>query len=190
MRYDNQWKKDKNISEKLQLEIISDASISSLHIANGKNIPLIIVNTLAHPEIERAIIAHTSVQNGHISTIWGKSTDDRFITLQFSLVDPVPKEFFVAFNVEKQGGLVDLIINSQLLYIQPGKPRDRLSNTMSSPRLMIEVPSTHFSSEWKLIFQRVMTKHFRQLGLNRKDAKNAALDFYKEWGIMRNFRMK
>lgn len=190
MRYDNQWKKDKNISAKLQLEIISDASITSLHIANGKNIPLIIVDTIAHPEIERAIIAHTSVQNGHISTIWGKSTDDRFITLQFTLVDPVPIEFFVAFNVEKQGGLVDLIIHSQLLYIQPGKPRDRLSNTMDSPRLMIEVPSTHFLNEWKLIFQRVMTKHFRKMGLDRKDAKNAAIDFNKEWGIMRNFRMK
>jgi hypothetical protein len=35
-----------------------------------------------------------------------------------------------------------------------------------------------------------MTKHFREMGLNKKDAKNAAFDFYKEWDIMRNFRMK
>lgn len=190
MRYDNRWKKDKNISAKLQLEIVSDATISSLHIANGKNIPLIIINTTAYPEIERAIVAHTSVEKGHISTVWGKSTDDTFITLQFTLADPVPIEFFVAFNVEKQGGLVDLIIHSQLLYIQPGKPKDRLSNTMDSPRLMIEVPSTHFLNEWQLIFERVMTKHFRKRGLSKKDAKNAALEFYKEWGLMRNFRMK
>ena len=152
----------------MQLEIVSDASITSLHIANGKNIPLIIVNTIAYPQIERAIIAHTSVQNGHISTIWGKSTDERFITLQFTLVDPVPIQFFVAFNIEKQGGLVDLIIHSQLLYIQPGKTKDRLLNSMDSPRLMIEVPSSHFLSEWQLIFQHVMTKHFRGMGLNKK----------------------
>ena len=190
MLYNNQWKKDKSISSKLQLEIVSDASITSLHIANGKNIPLIIVDTMVYPEIERAILAHASVQNGHIRTIWGKSTDDKFITLQFALVDPIPIEFFVAFNIKKQGGLVDLIIHSQLLYIQPGKPRDRLSNTLDSPRLMVEVPSTHFLSEWKLIFQRAMTKHFREMGLNKKDAKNAAFDFYKEWDIMRNFRMK
>lgn len=190
MRYDNKWKIDKGISEKLQLEIVSDALVSSLHIANGKNIPLIIINTLAHPVVETAILAHASVQNGHVRTIWGKSKDDRFITLQFSFVDPVPKEFFVAFNIEKQCGLVDLIINSQLIYIQPGKPRDRLSNTMSSPRLMIEVPSIHFLKEWKLIYLRVMTKHFRQMGLNKKDSKNATLNLYKELDILRNFRMK
>jgi hypothetical protein len=69
------------------------------------------------------------------------------MTLQFTLVDPVPVEFFVAFNVEKQGGIVDLIIHSQLLYIQPGKPKNRLSNTINFPRLMVEIPSTHFSNE-------------------------------------------
>lgn len=77
----------------------------------------------------------------------GKSTDDKFITLQFTLEHPVATVFFVAFNVEKQGGLVDLIIHSQLLYIQPGKPKDRVSNTMNSPRLMVEIPSTHFLND-------------------------------------------
>ncbi|MGZ9586650.1 hypothetical protein [Paenibacillus marinisediminis] len=184
------WEKDKSISTMSHLTIVSDAAISSLHVVNGKNVPLVIVDTTDLPEVERAILTHTTIKNGHVNTKWGKSAADKYITLVFSLLDPVPIEFFVSFNAEKQGGVVDLIIRSQLLYIQPGKPGDRLSNTINSPRLLVEIPSTHFSKEWNLIHQRIMTKRFIKMGLKKKDAKKAALDFHKEWGIIREFRLK
>lgn len=174
----------------LHLKIVSDAVISRLHVVNGKNVPLIIVDTTDLPEVERAILTRPTEKDGHANTKWGKSVDDKYITLVFSFLDPVPIDFFVSFNAEKQGGLVDLIIHSQLLYLQPGKPGDRLSSTMSSPRLLVEVPSRHFTKEWNLIFQRVMAKRFIKMGLKKKDAKKAALDFHKEWGIIREFRLK
>ncbi|MDU7251950.1 MAG: hypothetical protein E6274_06410 [Clostridium sp.] len=190
MTFDNKWRVDKKMFSKTYLDIVSDASITSAHIANGKNIPLIILDTTNYQDIEQAILFHASVEHGRVSTIWGKSVNNNVVTLSITLINPVPVEFVVAFDVQKQGGLIDLIINSQLLYIQPGKPKDRLYNTMNAQRLIIEVPSTHFVNQWEKQFTKVMTKYFRKKGLSKKAAKNATIDLHNEWGIMRNFRIK
>jgi hypothetical protein len=190
MIFDSNWKFDKEILKKIHLDIVSDASITSMHIANGKNIPLIIIDTTNHQDIEQAISFHKGVEYGSVTTRWGKSINDKIITLTITLKSPVPIDFVVAFDIQKQGGLIDLIINSQLLYIQPGRQKDRLSNTMNSQRIMIEVPSTHFSDEWKKIFTKVTIKYFRSKGLSKKAAKNAADNLYNEWGIFREFRIK
>ncbi|MFT8348559.1 hypothetical protein [Clostridium saccharoperbutylacetonicum] len=190
MIFDSNWKVDKEILKKIHLDIVSDASITSMHVANGKNIPLIILDTKDHQDIEQAMLFHEGIDHGYVSTTWGKSKNDKIVTLTVGLVSPVTINFVVAFDIQKQSGLIDLIINSQLLYIQPGKPRDRLSNTMNAKRLMIEVPSMHFSDEWNKIFNKVMTKDFRKKGLSKKAAKNAVIELHNEWGIIRDFRIK
>lgn len=190
MTSDNKWIVNKDFSSRMRLDLVSDAAIMSVYIANGKTIPLIILDTTNHKDIEEAISFHGSVQHGHVKTIWGKSTDNKVTGLIFTFIDPVPKEFVVAFDTRKQWGLIELIINSQLLYIQPGKPKDRVSNTMDAQRLLVEVPSTHFADEWQKIFTEIMTKYFRKQGLSIKKAKSATIDLHNEWGKIRDFRLK
>src|SRR3989442_15728179 len=48
------------------------------------------------------------------------------------------------FDIEKYGGLVDQIIHSEGVYIQPGRPGDRLSTTFDNPRVLAEVTSRAF----------------------------------------------
>ena len=39
-------------------------------------------------------------------------------------------------------------------------------------------------------FTKIMIKHFRKKGLSKKKAKSAVIELHKEWGIIRNFRLK
>ncbi|MEK4663019.1 hypothetical protein MHH93_14035 [Priestia sp. FSL H7-0729] len=181
------WTKDKN-KTRLQIDVVSNASISRPDYANGKNIPLLIVNTTDHLEVEKAIVTEPTQEYGRVNTKWGKSTDRKKISLVFSFIEPIPVEFFVFFDIEKQGGLIDLIVHSQLLYLQPGTIGDRLSNNLNSPKVLIEVPSRHFKKEWKLIFENTLKKNFIKQGLKKREAKLAALDFQKEWETIRGFR--
>ncbi|MDO0822532.1 hypothetical protein [Desulfosporosinus nitroreducens] len=190
MTSDNEWIVDKDFLSKTRLNLVSDVAITSAHIANGKTVPLVILDTTDNRDIEEVILFHGSVQQGHVKTRWGKSRDNKVICLIFTFINPVPKEFVVAFDTRKQGGVIDLIIKSQLLYIQPGKPKDRVSNTMDAPRLLVEVPSTYFANEWKKTFDEIMTRYFRKQGLSKKKAKSAATDLHNEWGIIRDFRLK
>lgn len=186
----NEWHKDRNIYTKPCLDIISDASISSVNIANGKNIPLVILDTTEYKEIEKAILFHSGINYGKITTIWGKSSDDTLVTLWVNCLEPVPVEFVIPFDVENKVLLIDLIIKTQLLYIQQGKPGDRFKNTMNSPRIMIEIPSTHFYNEWYKLYEKYFTKHFQKKGMNRKIAKSTAVKLYSELSKIRDFRIK
>lgn len=190
MNSDSKWRIDKDMPSKKCLDIISDALITSTHIENAKNIPLIILDTTDHQDVEQAILFNEGLEHGSVSTIWGKSINNKIVTLTIALIIPVPIKFVIVFDVQKQFGLIDQIINTQLLYIQQGKLKDRLYNTMNAQRLMIEVPSTHFIDEWKKIFSKVMIKYFREQGLSKKVARNAAIKLDNEWGIIRNFRIK
>ena len=77
------------------------------------------------------------------------------------------------FDPARQGILVDQTVRSEALYIQPGRPGDRLANTMDSPRLLIEVPAKQFAREWDKIFQKAMVGELRNRGLKRVQAKRA-----------------
>lgn len=68
------WTKDKN-KTRLQIDVVSNASISRPDYANGKNIPLLIVNTTDHLEVEKAIVTEPTQEYGRVNTKWGKSTD-------------------------------------------------------------------------------------------------------------------
>jgi len=73
---------------------------------------------------------------------------------------------------------VDQIIHSQGLYIQPGRPGDRLSTTFDNPRVLAEVPSREFKDEWDRMLRKAMRKRFqREHGMSRAEAKLATEKF-------------
>lgn len=184
----NRWR-DK-ISSGDVVEMVSDGIIYTANIANGKAIPLVILNTINHINIEQSITLHVGIKTGHVRTLWGKSKDNRKIILNINIVEPSPSKFAIIFDILKQSGLVDIIIQSQLLLIQPGKPGDRLKTTMNNPRLLIEVPSSHFFNEWLRIYTKAYIKHFKNLGYDKKTAEKMAIALRKEWGAVRDMRLK
>jgi len=59
---------------------------------------------------------------------------------------------------------VDQIIHSEGVYIQPGRPGDRLSTTFDNPRVLAEVPSREFQAEWDRMLRKAMRKRFQSTG--------------------------
>lgn len=181
----------KKVSYAKTLNIVNTASISSIHIANGKNIPVIILDTTNDSEIENAIALHKDINRGRVSTIWGKSLDDKKIILSIDIIEPAPTKFNIIFDIVSYYGIIDSIINTQLVYIQPGKIGDKLQTTMSAPRLQLEVPSTHFYDEWYKLYIKNLSRYYRhKYGMSNKVAKQATIDLYEEMGKIRDFRMK
>lgn len=179
-----------SIKKMALMKIVSDAAIASSHIANGKTIPLIILDTVKHPEIDEMIKMHHGIKYGEVNSQWAKSIDNRQILLCIDILEPTTISFKIQFDIIANGGLIDIIVESQLLYLQGGKIGDRYRNTMNAPNILLEIPSNDFKNEWINIFNKAYTKHFRSLGMNKKDAKKAAKQMRIEWGVIRDMRMK
>ena len=148
----------RNRAEKEPVPIVSDAAVATQGTADGRLIPVLIIDTSFRPDIEDMIRAHKHIGAGDAQSAW--SIPSRFnidrIFLILTVLKPSRCVIIVEFNIVRQGGVVDQIIHAQGVYIQPGKEGDRLSTTIDHDRLLVEVPSKHFRNEWnKILFKAV-----------------------------------
>lgn len=180
-----------NKAEKEPVPIVSDAAVATRGLADGRIIPVLIIDTSLRPDIEDMIRAHKHIGAGDAKSAW--SIPSRFdksrIFLVLTIVKPSRCVIILEFNIARQGGVVDQIIHAQGLYIQPGKEGDRLSSTIDNERILVEVPSRHFRKEWDDILRKAITKDFQRKGLSRNDAKKATESFIKEWRQFGSRRM-
>jgi len=188
------WRREKKPLKKHEMkivEIVSDASLAGQHTVDGRNIPLVILNTQDRPDIDNLVSNHIRYRQGEVETHWARfGRNKKMIGLHMHFFKPTECHILLEFDITTNGILVDLIIGSQALYIQPGKPGDRLANTMESGRIMIEVPSKDFRSEWMKLYKEQMTKYFRvNHKISRRKAEVLADKFIDETKVMRDLRM-
>ena len=85
----------------IETSIVSSALIASIGIANGRNIPLVIVSPDCNHIIEDTISLHNEVQSGHTSSQWASSLNKDVIYLILKFSDPVTNKIIISFDVIK-----------------------------------------------------------------------------------------
>jgi len=156
------------------LPIVADGVVATVGVADGRMVPVLIVDTEGRPDVDHMVKAHKHLPPGDVQTQWGRPTHLKdHVALFLRFQRPVPTDVSLVFNIIEQGILVDLMLTAGAFYLQPGRAGDRLSATMEAPRIIVEVV-TEFKNKWDDLFPKTVRSHFRQLGLNRHDAKAAA----------------
>lgn len=179
-------------AEAESVPIVADAGIATVGVGDGRMIPLLILDKSKRPDIEDMVKAHHHMEGqGDVKAGWGRPNtffDTGVVTLMLTFMKPSRCLIRLSFDIGKQGGLVDQIISSQGLYIQPGRPGERLSTSFDNPRVIAEVPSREFQPEWDRMFRTATRKRFqKEHGLSRAEAKLATERFIAEWrGLLSN----
>ena len=162
--------------------IINDAAVATVGVGNGRLIPLVIIDSAGRPDIEELVRVHEHLPPGDVKVQWGdlKSAPGG-IALLLRFTRPAEVLLVLNFDIVRQGGVVDQILSSRALYLQPGREGDRLSNTLDAKRIRIEVPETGFSKTWDGILFKHLVKDFRRRGLPKHQAKEATKGVIEEW---------
>ena len=175
--------------------VVTDGSIATVAVGDGRMIPLLILDTSKRPDIEDMVKAHHHMgSQGDVTSVWGRP--DRFfhtgiVRLLLTFERPSRCQVLLQFDIIKYGGLVDNIILSQGLYIQPGRPGDRLRTTYGNPRILAEVPSRKFQPEWNNMLRKALRKLFRrEHGMSRAKAKHATEKYIDQWRDLVSVRIK
>jgi len=157
--------------------VIGDGAIGVPDFADGRLIPVLIVDCAAHQPLEDLIIAHKDTPPGDVTTVWSwKLWSKKEVFLTFYFLRPVETSATIAFDVSTKGGLVDWIINVRGLYLQPLTSGTKVSEGFGKPKILVEVsPKTTFPS-WKDIYSRSLEKLYHRRGLSKKQAKSATKD--------------
>ena len=169
--------------------IISDAAVASVGVGDGRLIPLVIIDSTGRPDVEELVRVHEHLPPGDVNVQWGylKDSSDG-IALILSFIRPAEVLIVLQFDIVKQAVIVDQILSSKALYLQPGRDGDRLSNNLDARKVLIEVPDTGFSKTWDKILVKYLVKDFRRRGLPKYQAKEATKAVIEEWRKFGRFR--
>lgn len=170
--------------------VVSDSLIMQKNLANGRSIPLIIINTTGYPQINRAIDLHSGSDQGEVTLTWGKTPDSKYIVLVIESISPVEIKYTIAFELYEHYALLETILKTHLVYVQAGKQGDKLMHNFNEPKILIELPITNFEPEILRLTQKAKIKRFKNLKVKRKDLKNTIKEFDNEWESFISTRLK
>jgi hypothetical protein len=170
--------------------IVADAAIATETLGYGRLIPLVILDTSDRPDLEEFIRVHQYSGLGDVISQWATLEDgsDR-VGLILTFSGPMDLTVVIAFDPNKQGGLVDQIIHTKGLYLQAGRPGDRLIKNPNAPKVIANIPDTGFAKVWEDIFFKTAEKRARASGADRRQAKEVAREYITQWRKFGNFRM-
>ena len=171
--------------------IVGDAAIATVSVGHGRIIPLIIIDTTERSDLAEMIRLHKHFPPGDIVVQWGV-LPNRFghIALVLRFQRPIACAAVVEFEIVKQGILVEHILESNALYIQAGKPGDRLKHDLERSKMLIKVPDTGIRAKWDKLYSDAIFKVARKDGLGRREAKEAARSYIEQIRKFAKFRTK
>ena len=169
--------------EKKPVPIVADAAIATAALGHGKLIPLVILDTTARPDIEEFVRIHSFLSPGDVTVSWVRYPyGKRNLSLLIQAQRPSEVTFFIAFDLDSSHCvIVEQIIKSRALYVQPGRIGDRLVSTLDHSRILVEVGDLSFDETWDQLLHASTVRQFRSGGMSKAQAKDAATKLIAEW---------
>lgn len=176
-----------NPEELIPVPIVADAAVATVQVKGGILIPVLLIDTSSRPDIEKLVRLHTLHHHtGECKSGWGypdatKNVDLKKINLILQFLNPSKCTVILEFDILKQGGVVDQIVQAEALYLQPARPGERFGNNINREKILVEVPSKNFAGEWNVMFDSVLKEDIRKKGLDRKEAQEFVRKFKESW---------
>lgn len=184
-------KKNRKISGASKVPIVGDGAIATQAIGEGRMVPVLIVDCSEKVELRDLIYAHEDTESGDAATTWATEKwkkDKVLLLLEFT--SPSNLEILLQFEVKKYGGVIDGILHSHALYLQPTESGSRVSEGMDKAKILVEIPDTDFLPEWEKIYTNCLQKSFKKSGFSKSEAKKAAVQHKENLRDIWSQRMK
>jgi hypothetical protein len=174
--------------------IVADGAIAGAETALGRLVPVIIIDSTDRPDIDELMRAHDELQAiGDVVARWAKpkviKQGPGYLThLVLHFIRPIDSLVVIRFETA-QAGLVDQIVRMKLVYIQAGRPGDRLSGTLDGTRIAAEIRDADFERSWDAMLLESTIAEFRSRGLTKKQSKSAAREAVSRLRKLGDIRM-
>ncbi|HCT75317.1 MAG TPA: hypothetical protein DGG94_04300 [Micromonosporaceae bacterium] len=172
------------------IPIVADAAIAG-PVLEGVSVPLLILDTTEHPTIAEIIRVSKFFPPGDIVSTWGGLKGQPYtVLLVLDFLRPIAAAAVLSFEIGRQGILVDGVLTARAVYLQAGKPGDRLIHDPDKPKLLVEIAATEFRKKWDGLFLKGLTAAIRkEQGVSKKLARTSAELAIEELRSITGFRM-
>jgi hypothetical protein len=165
------------IADSKILEIVADGAIASHHTADGRLIPVLIVNNSNNDDLNNLIKIHEDTPPGDAESMWAKMRfNSKVIYLVVKFKKPLEVEMSVEFNLSQHNILVDGIVHSKGVYLQPGNNGDNVSDNINAPKILVEIPAGSTIVNWDKTLKKILVKKLIEKGFTKKEALVASTE--------------
>lgn len=155
--------------------LVGDGAIANSKTADGRLIPVMILDARENKQLEYLVKMHDQIDTADVISIWGVA---RFNSSRVDLVlffkSPIELQVAVSLNPMKHATLIEGILISKAVYIQPGAPGDKISDNINAPKILVEIPARTTFDKWDGIFEKSVIKKLKKEGLRGKNLKEAS----------------
>ncbi len=147
---------------------------ASLRVAEGRTIPLLILDTAGRSDIDDHIVLHADSGLGTIRSRWCAIKDITDVALILESLSPTSMALLIAFDLEEHSSIIDQILLAEGLALRAGRPGDVISRTMDRPTMTVEIPRGEFYEVWQRMYPNLIAKRLRREGFKPIEAKDRA----------------
>lgn len=168
--------------------IVGDGAIASYDTAEGRAIPVLILDCSNHRELLNLIYTHQNTPPGDVSCTWGINKENAYLLFDFTR--PSEASCGVYFNLENQTSLADGIVHAQGVILQPSESGTKVIEGLNQPKILVEVSPKTKLPDWDKQLLKAIQRKMRREGLPRQHAKNASKEFLARTRELWTLRMK
>lgn len=185
------WKPKSVKADDVIATVVNTAALSVAGVANGRTIPVIILQPDEENKIDAVINAHSGISEGNCVSQWGCTNDRNTILLHLEFTEPIAVKIIIPFEIIRNGATIDQIIHTQCLYLMTGNPEMKLSQNLRKERILLEVPSREFTDEWRKLYKKKYCKHLRKTHhISAKAAEEVFNKLQDEFSWIKKMRTK
>lgn len=148
------WKPKTVKADDVIATVVNTAALSVAGVANGRTVPVIILQPDEENKIDAVINAHSGISEGNCVSQWGCTNDRNTILLHLEFTEPIAVKIIIPLEIIRNGATIDQIIHTQCLYLMTGNPEMKLSQNLRKERILLEVPSREFTDEWRKLYKK------------------------------------
>jgi hypothetical protein len=161
---------------------VADAAVATNTVGDGRFIPLVILDTTVRPDIAELIAIHEKVPPGDVVSAWGEiiGGPKDHLALFMHFKRPMELDMAINFDLRHQGSIVELALRTRAIYLQAGKPGDRLLYTFESSRMIAELRGEMPAKLWEDLWRIAIKNRLRSDGLRNGEAKKKASQYIEQ----------
>lgn len=187
----NMWKPKFTKTDDIIATVSNIAALSSVGVANGRTIPVIILQPDEEHKIDAIINAHSGIPGGNCESQWGCTYDFNKILLRLEFTEPLAVKIIIPLDIIQNGAIIDQIIHTQCLFLMTGNPGMKLSQNLHKERILLEVPSREFADEWRKLYKKKYCKYLKKKHhISDKAAREVFDKLQEEFNCIKKMRIK
>ncbi|MFC2039317.1 hypothetical protein ACFLST_00795 [Chloroflexota bacterium] len=169
-------------TESVPFKPVSDGLVTSRTLADGRPIPILLIDCSSRPDIEDLISSHDYIASDDVKIQWGRSSKNTdVVVLVLSFERPSNCTAVIEFDIVKHGGTVDQIMRCEAVFLQSAKEGERVVSTLDKPKMVVEVPSKQTLAQWNAVLFKVLESDGIKKGMSKKQAKEHSRGVIREW---------